>query len=260
MRRMYHRALACLLPLSLLAAWSIVHTVHPDAVPLLVAPQALLDVAWSTFTSGDLLTNLIASLQRFILGVLSGGLAGLAFGAFLAVSKTADELLNPGFQAFKHIALFAWIPLLSLWLGMGETAKVAFIGMAAFTPMALNSYEGFRSIPRMWIEITNVLELKPLQSFRRLWVPAAGPSLFAGIHLSVIYAWLATIGAEYFFLVGPGIGHFLIDGRELMRMDWVALGVLLTGGTGAVLSGLIRAGETFFLRWHRLSNSDLNGA
>ncbi|WP_164125817.1 ABC transporter permease subunit, partial [Stenotrophomonas maltophilia] len=71
------------------------------------------------------------------------------------------------------------------------------------------------------IEVTEALKFTPWQRLRRLYIPSALPAILTGVHLGLIYSWLATVGAEYFMTIGPGIGGLVIAGRERFQMELV---------------------------------------
>lgn len=216
---------------------------------LVASPAAVLEEAWQAAASGELWQGLAASLGRNLSGFALGSLAGLAFGGLLGLSRLAERLVGPTFHALKQIALFAWIPLLSAWFGFGEPAKVAFIALAVFYPVALNSFEGIRATRHELLEVARVLGLTPAQRLLRLVLPSDAPAIFTGLHLGLIYAWLATLGAEYFFSAGPGIGNTMIDGREHFEMDQVIYGLLVVGAVGLVLNRLAAWIEARALAW-----------
>ena len=118
--------------LGILAAWLIVtqrKLVHPR---LLVRPELVVTRLFTKIREGERVTQLLASLQRDLLGFTLGSLLGLVVGALMGVSTIYERLLGPSFHAAKQVALFAWSPLMSVWLGTGELAKVAFIALSAF--------------------------------------------------------------------------------------------------------------------------------
>jgi sulfonate transport system permease protein len=167
----------------------------------------------------------------------------------MGVSRLSDRLLGPTFHAAKQVALFAWVPLISVWCGTGELAKVVFIALAAFYPVVLNTHEGFRSVAQEYVDVARALQFSRWQIVRRVLFPSALPSLFAGLHLALIYGWLATIGAEYLLAPGKGVGNLMIDGRESFAMDKVLLGIVIAGAVGAALNALAARLEARFLRW-----------
>ena len=236
-------------PIALCLLWWLAADQQWADTRLLASPATVLDSAWQAAAMGELWHNLAASLQRNLSGFVLGGLIGLAFGTALGLSRLAERLVGPTFHAAKQIALFAWIPLLSAWFGFGEPAKVAFIALAVFYPVALNSFEGIRATRAELYEVARVLGLSPLQRLFRLVLPSAAPAIFTGLHLGLIYAWLATIGAEYFFSAGPGIGNTLIDGREHFDMAQVLYGLVVVGAVGLLLNRLAAWIEARTLAW-----------
>ncbi|GLR79165.1 ABC transporter permease (plasmid) [Azospirillum oryzae] len=252
--RLFHpRRLQGLAPvLALLAGWEIASRsglLDPKLLPslLTVAGRAGRELA-----EGRLAVDVAASLARDIAGFGIGSLAGIVVGLALGLSRAAGRLIGPSFNAVKQIAIFAWIPLISVWFGVGEEAKIAFIALAAFTPVAVNTWEGACAAPCKLMEVARVLEFGRWRSLRLVILPAALPAIFAGLHLGLINAWLATVGAEYFMTVGPGIGGLMTEGREHFHMDLVLLGVLLLGLIGLALNTLAARLEARALRWrHR---------
>lgn len=238
------------LPVLLLGLWTIAATRSGAlASPLLVTPSKVWATAVEQVASGALFTALAASLWRDLAGFAIGASSGLLFGAALGTSRTFERLAGPSFHTVKQVSLFAWIPLLGLWFGLGDAAKVAFLSLAAFFPVALNTAEGVRGVPAPLLEVGRVLRFTRWQRWRRLVLPAAAPSIFTGIHLGLIYAWLATLGAEYLMPAGAGIGNLLVDGREHFRMDQVLCGVIVVGLVGFALNLIASRLEARALAW-----------
>ena len=183
-----------------------------------------------------LLANLAASPARDMIGFALGTLLGLVIGTALGLSRAADWLFMPSFNGLRQIAIPAWIPLISVWFGVGETAKVVFILIAALIPVVLNTHEGVRGASAPLIEVGRMLTLTRWQMITRLYLPSALPSIATGAHLALIYAWVASIGSEYFMTVGPGIGGLIIAGRERFRMDLVMLGIVILGLVGFLIN------------------------
>jgi sulfonate transport system permease protein len=237
------------LPALLLALWWAARHWGWSTSPLLVAPTQVWDVARDQARSGELWTALRSSLWRDLAGFAIGATGGLFFGALLGASRLFEKLLGPSFHTLKQISLFAWIPLLSVWFGLGDAAKVAFLSLAAFFPVVLNTFEGIRSVPADLLEVTRVLRFSTLQRWRKLILPSALPSILAGVHLGLIYAWLATLGAEYLLVSGQGIGNTMIDGREHFQMELVLFGVIVVGLVGFALNWIASQIETRALAW-----------
>lgn len=237
------------IPLLLLIAWEVssrTGLVDPRFLPsledvFLTAKRELID--------NDLIGELGVSLFRNIAGFLIGSIIGVIFATLLAVSRIADALVTPSFNGLKQISLLAWIPLISIWFGFGEQAKIVFVAIAAFIPVVLNTYEGMRNAPRDLIEVGHALKFTPVQRITRIFLPSALPSIATGVHLGLIYSWLATVGAEYFLAIGRGVGSLIIAGREHFDMALVMVGVFILGSVGFALNRIAAAAEAYLLRW-----------
>lgn len=243
-----------LLPIGLVVAWELVTRLKLVNTLLLARPGAVLLSFREQLRDGDLLGQLLASLQRDLSGFAIGAAAGLALGTAMGLSRFFDRLVGPSFHAAKQVAIFAWIPLISLWFGIGEPAKVVFIALSAFYPVVVNTFEGIRSVGREHVEVARVFRFTRYQVLRKVILPGALPSIFAGLHLGLIYSWLGTLGAEYLLAAGPGIGNLMIEGREQFQMAKVLLGVIVAGGIGYGLNLLATKLESNLLRW-RLKNA-----
>jgi len=238
------------LPLAFLVLWYLVTALQLVNTKLIVPPAAVVAAAWDVVGSGQLLTGLRASLVRDLSGFAAGSGAGILFGLLLGVSRWAERLVGPTFHTLKQISLFAWLPLLSTWLGTGESAKILFIALSAFYPVALNTFEGVRSVTRAQFEVARVLGFGRLQRLFRLVLPAASAQIATGLHLALLYAWLATIGAEY--LLGSsaqGVGSVVIRGKATFHVELIVVGMLLIGLVGMGLNRLAALVEGRVLHW-----------
>ena len=129
------------LPLALVLLWGAAIGFGWSTSPLLVSPLKVAATGWQQIASGKLAMALQASLVRDLAGLALGAGAGLLFGGALGLSRAFERALGPSFHTLKQISLFAWVPLLSAWFGLGEGAKIAFVSMAAFFPVVLNTFE-----------------------------------------------------------------------------------------------------------------------
>jgi sulfonate transport system permease protein len=222
---------------------------HLVKLSLIVRPSLVVSTFLRELREGELLGQLAASLARDLGGAALGSAAGVLVGSTMGVSRFWNRVLGSSFHAAKQVAIFAWIPLMSVWLGTGELAKVVFVALSAFYPVVLNTFEGIRSVGPEYVEVARVFRFSRLQVFRRVILPGAAPSIVAGIQVALVYSWLATIGAEYLLAAGPGIGNLMIDGRETFQMDKVLVGVVLVGAVGAGISALASAVGVRQLRW-----------
>lgn len=199
--------------------------------------------------SGDLWVDYRASLFRVTLGFGVGAVLGLVFGAVLGVFDLADRLIGPIFTTLRQVPIFGFIPLIGLWFGTGDLAKIVLISTAAFYPILLHTHEGLRGAPRSYRDVATVLIFSRNQLLRRVLFPAAMPSILTGIKHGLAYAWIACIGAELFMASDAGMGSLLAAGRASLRMDYVLLGIVIIGATGYVMALGVNALERRILAW-----------
>ena len=236
------------LPLLLLLAWEIASRlgfVDPHILPPI---EDVLARGWHESLQGGLGTSLYASLARDLLGFVIGAAIGTATGLLLGFSRLADRLFGPTLRVHRQIALFAWVPLIAVWFGAGETGKIAFIALAAFQPSLVNTWRGVQDIPHRYRELAAVLTFGRLDFLRFVAIPATLPAIFTGLKAALIYAWQATIGAELFMTIAPGLGGVMMQGRQLFEMDLVLLTILLLGLIGAGFNTIAAVSETLLLR------------
>jgi NitT/TauT family transport system permease protein/sulfonate transport system permease protein len=132
------------------------------------------------------------------------------------------------------------IPLLILWLGIGEASKLAVIVLATFFPVFLNALGGFDSMDGRWLELSRSLELGFFRHLRRVLIPASMPHIVTGLRLGFGYAWRALLGAEL-FASAAGLGYLISDAQEMARVDKVFTGILTIGFLGLIFDALLRA-------------------
>ena len=239
------------LPLGFLTLWSLASLLHWVDARLVPSPWQVLDSAWTTITGTRFFGAVGASLARDLAGFALGALGGIALGTLLGLSRWAERLLGPTFHTLRQISLFAWIPLLSIWLGYNNVSRVVFIAVSTFYPVTLAAFEGVRSVTRAQVEVARVYGFSRIQLLSRLILPAASPQILAGLHLGLIYAWLATIGAEFLLPAygDIGVGDTVIKGRSAFNVPLVIFGMLVIGGIGAFFNRVAARVEARALRW-----------
>jgi len=240
-----------LVPVLAIGIWQTIASAHLVAPYVLPPPVAVLARFRSELDGGTFWSDVLASLTRALAGFAIGAPAGIAFGLLLGLSRLAGRLVGPIFLAYRQVALFAWVPLLSMWFGGGEAGKVAFIAMAAFAPATVNSWRAAGAVPAPYRELSRALTLGRLDHLRLIALPSALPGILTGLRTALIYAWLATVGAELFLDIAPGLGGRLNEGRDKFEVDLmiVALTVLATLGLG--FSQLAAAAERRSIRWRK---------
>lgn len=243
------RLIPWLLPLLLIALWQTSSWQGWLNPKLLASPSQVVLTTLNGLTSGQLPVALGITLGRTLGGFVLGGTLGVAVGLLVGASPLSKRLLSPSLGALRQIAIFAWVPLLSAWFGLGEASKLAFVAIAAFFPLFIATHRGVAHLSPQLHETARVLQLTAWKRLRCLVLPGAAPTIFSGLRLAMIYAWLGTIGAEYFMPSNGGIGSLMIGAQQLLRSDQIISCMLLIGLTGGALNTLGQVLEKSATRW-----------
>jgi sulfonate transport system permease protein len=243
------------LPVLLLMTWGLAGAAGIGNPQLFVPIGSVLSAGIESIESGELAGALGATIVRALVGWSLGSLLGFGFGLLLGLSGVGRRMVSATLHGARQIALFAWIPLLSAWLGNGEMMKTALIALAAFFPVVLNVEAGCRDVPLAYREVGRLLAFGRLSEIVLIILPNAMPTIISGLELAFAIAWIGTIGAEYLIGTGymyasaDGIGAFLAGAREDARMDLVVVGILSLAVAGFVLDRLVVLASKRFLAW-----------
>ena len=243
-------AAGLILPLLLLGLWQYAVDRHWLAEQILPAPALVWDSLVDLWQTGELGTHLAISLTRLGWSLAIGGGAGLLLGLAMGVSAQARAYLYPGFQLVSQFPVIGWVPLLIIFAGIGEALKISAIAIAVVVPVAVNTYQGIRNIPRALLEVAAVYRLSFGQTARRLVLPAAAAGIFNGLRQGVMQAWLSLVFVEL-LASSEGIGYLMVWGRQLLQLDIVVVGMLVIGAVGIVLDRLLAWGEARLQGWQR---------
>ncbi|MBZ7924324.1 ABC transporter permease subunit [Ensifer adhaerens] len=228
------------LPLVVALIWSIASSTGILSGPMAVSPLEVVATPFVDHSGRELWMALIASIARVLSGGILGGVIGLVLGYVAGMYRTAALALAPTVHTIRQVALFAWIPLLTAWFGNGESTKLVFTALSTFFPLFLATEHGVRQAPVPLVEAAYTLRLKPWTRARKLYLPAALPSIYVGLQIAVLSAWIGTVGAEYAIGNGLGLGSYIASARDQFRMDIVLVGVFALAAGGVALSAAVR--------------------
>lgn len=197
---------------------------------------------------GALWKHISASLLRVLSGFGIGAGLALLFAAWVGLSREAETYLEPTFAGLRSIPSLAWVPLLLLWLGIGETSKIVLIAIGAFFPVYLNGVAAIRGIDRKLVEVGKMYRFSQRQMIVHLFLPAALPGLFTGLRSGLSLAWMFLVAAEL-IAATKGLGYLLSDGRETSRPDIVLAAIIVLALLGKISDGVLAMLERRFLAW-----------
>jgi NitT/TauT family transport system permease protein/taurine transport system permease protein len=207
-----------------------------------------------SYADAPLYSHIAHSLKLVLLGFAASVAVGVPVGLLMGWSRTAEALLNPVFLLLRPIPPLAWIPLAILWLGLGDSAKIMVIFVAAFVPSVINTHAGVRAIDPPVIEAARMLGTPRARFVREVLVPGAAPMMFTGLRLSLQASWTTLVAAE---LVGAmaGLGHMLNVAQQDLYPGMILTGMAAVALFGALTTALLGWAERRWIIWARTSGA-----
>lgn len=243
------RLLPWVVPLALIASWQIAAAQGWLSTRVLPAPVEVVQAAWTLAVSGELWTHVKVSAGRALAGLAVGGGLGLVLGLVTGSFRFAENLLDSTVQMVRNIPALALIPLVILWFGIDETAKLFLISVSVFFPIYLNTFHGIRGVDPGLVEMGRTYGLSRWQLYRQVILPGALSSILVGLRFSLGLMWVILIVAET-ISAQAGIGYLTMNAREFLQTDVVLVGILLYAALGKLADVFARALERYWLRWH----------
>ena len=235
-------------PFTILAVWHEVAELHLFSEQILIPPFTVLLTLVDLFKSGDLNDNIIASLNRVLVGFMFGGASGFIVGLIIGLSPFMNKAFTPMIRALNQVPEYAWMPLIIMCFGLDEFSKIVFISLGAFYPMAFNTYQGVSGVSDKYRELAKVYDYKSYRYLIKVILPNAFPSIITGIRLSLSLSWMFVVGAELFG-ADKGLGYMMTMGRKLFQIDVVMAGLLVVGAIGFTLNCILQIIESRLLSW-----------
>ena len=243
------RLLPWLVPLLLVAVWQAASARGWLSTRVLPAPLDVLQAAWTLAESGELWTHVKVSAARALSGLAIGGGLGLLLGLLTGSLRWAETLLDSTIQMVRNIPALALIPLVILWFGIDESAKLFLIAVSVFFPIYLNTYHGIRNVDPGLVEMGRTYGLTRWQLYRDIILPGALSSILVGLRFSLGLMWVILIVAET-ISAQSGIGYLTMNAREFLQTDIVLVGILLYALLGKLADVFAKVLEHWWLRWH----------
>ena len=238
--------------LSFLALWSAAAMAGLTSRQFLPAPWDVVarfaQLVVEPFAGYTLFEHLLSSFRRFGLGFVLAVLVGIPLGLLMAWFAWVDRLVSPCFEAVRFIAPIAWVPFAALWFGTGIGGPVLIIFMGAFPPVLINTYRGAKQVDRKYIEASQMLGASNLRAMTEVLLPAAVPSIVAGLRISAGLGWQSLVGAEL-IVASSGVGCLMVKGQAAVSTATVMSGMIAIGIVGILIDvGLRRVQQVIETR------------
>jgi ABC-type nitrate/sulfonate/bicarbonate transport system permease component len=211
-------------------------------------PSAILRAAIVMTASGELPTALLSSLKTLLAGFVTasvtGIVIGLIIGRYRAIDTATDWLIN----ALYATPLIAIIPLVILWFGLGDAAKLFIVTLLAVFPVLINTAAGVRNIPRSLIDVGSAFAANERQVFLKIIIPAVIPYLMTGLRLGIGRAIIGMVAAEFFTAI-TGLGALIVKYGNQYDTASMFVPILILMLLGVALTSLLRKFEAMFAPW-----------
>ena len=217
-------------------------------------PVTRILVAWyENIIDGTLIVNLLATLWRQMLGYWLAVVLGVSLGLAVGYYRFAYNLLEPLIEVFRPIPGPAYLPVLVLFVGIGNEMKVTLVLVASLFPILLNTYGGVRSIDPVQFDTARTLGLTTLQTLREVVLPAASPQILTGMRISLAISLILAILSEM-IVSNDGLGYFTLLAERTFKVLDMYAGIFTLAMFGYALNRLFLLGEAKIIRWHQESS------
>ncbi|KQY38690.1 ABC transporter permease [Nocardia sp. Root136] len=229
------------------AAGSLLELIDPRK---LSAPWTVLHTGWELLVDGPLLANLGVSLQRVLIGMVLGVLIGTTLAVIAGLSRWGESLIDGPVQIKRAIPTLGLIPLMILWLGIGEEFKLVLITLGVVVHMYIQTHASLTTIDQKLVELSEVQGVSRAEFIRSVVLPGSLPGFFLGLRMSVTSAWLVLIVVETVNAI-DGLGKMMSNAQNYGQADVILVGLVVYAIFGLASDSAIRLVERRVLSWRR---------
>ena len=222
-----------IVPLAILIIWHVASAAGILNTYIIPPPVEILDTAIILLKKGTLLKHVLVSLCRVFVGFAAAFALAFPTAVLIGMVRGMEDYLNLLLEFIRHIPPIACIPMLILWLGIGEAPKIAVIILATFFPIFLNTLSGIVNCDKKLLEVGDIFGFSMKEKFFKIILPSAMSSVIVGMSLVLVIAG-ALIGAEL-IAASSGIGYMIMDAEQLSRPDIIIVGIITIGVLGYIV-------------------------
>ncbi len=195
-----------------------------------------------------LMGHIMASLRRVFIALGMSWLVGISFGVLIGWNKKANALLGPIFTAFRSVPPLAWVPLMTMWFGIGEFPKILIVFIGALMPVVVNTQAGIANVQELYLNVGSIFNANRRQMLLEIALPSSLDAIFAGIRTSTSAGWMVVLAAE--MLGGKsGVGFLITRGMDSGDYTLCLLSMICIGLVGALLAIITQILERLGCPW-----------
>jgi ABC-type nitrate/sulfonate/bicarbonate transport system permease component len=246
-RRIGRRLLGVAVFLAAIGVWEVWARIEPSF--LFPPASTIVERAWQVWPTSGFLRTVAPSLERLAAGYTIGAGAGVAVGVVMGASRPVRQTLGPLVEMLRATPPIAIVPAAIVILGLGDSMRISVIAFGVMFPVLVNSLDGVRAVSPEARDIASLLRLGRTERIRRIYLPAALPSIFAGLRVALSIGLVLVVISEF---VGSqnGIGYYIFFQQSQLNVHEVYSGILFLGLLGYVLNGIFLMVERRALAWH----------
>ena len=237
----------------ILLIWTIITKMQLVSSYVLPSPSKVFNSFIKMIQSGEIFEDIYISYLRVLQGFFIATLLAFLLAMVRVTLPKYNDYYESIVQFLKNVPPLSLIPLLILWLGIGETTKISIIVLTSFFPIYLNTVKGFESCDKKLLEVGEVYGYSKVSSFFKIRLPYAMSDILVGMRVGLGYSWRAIISAEM-IAASSGIGHMILFAQQMSRTDKVIVGILVIGVVGYITDRVFA-----FIIDKALKGSETNG-
>jgi len=228
--------------------WSIVAAIGIFPRALFPTVPEIAAAGWALWESGDLLPDILLSLQRAAVGFVIGSAVGIALAVLTSATAAGRRLLQPVLRLFAPIPTIGLVPLAILWFGLGESSKVTVVALGVFVPVWISSHAGLSTTPADFLQAARCLGANRWLTLRRIVIPESAPDIVAGLRVGAAMAFVLIVVAE---MTGTthGLGFRIYQAQLFSQADHLIFCLIVLGVLGAASDQLIARATRPITRW-----------
>jgi ABC-type nitrate/sulfonate/bicarbonate transport system permease component len=235
---------------SILLIWQTVSMLGIIDNYLLPAPLTIFQTGWELILDGTLWKETSASLYRIGMGFFFGCLIGVIVGLLLGFSKISEKIGMPIVNTLYPIPKIAILPIIMLWLGIGEVTKITVIAIGVFFPVVYNTFTGVSQTQRLLINVAVTFGASKRDLITKVIMPSSIPMVFSGMRIAAGYALLILVSAEM-VAADYGIGAFILHNADLLMTTKVMVGVTVLCIMGIIINQGLAWIERKLIPWRK---------
>ena len=235
-------------PVLAIALWQLVCSAGLFTSFELASPVAVIDAGRELWADGTLQAAMLVSLRRVVEGLAIGVFAGVSLAVITGLFWVGEDLLDPVIQAVRAVPILGLLPLVIIWLGVGEAPKIFLVALAAVVPVYINTHAGIRGVDMKLVEAGQTFGLSRWGLVRKVILPGALPGFLVGLRFALVGCWAVIVVAEE-INAQSGLGYLIMQAQTTNRTDIMCLGLAIYATLGLIADGIVRLLERYLLTW-----------